>query len=86
MELMREVKKSQYTGKGTNPLIVPIVIYTGVKQWTASENFSDTQKVEEKYKEYAINLKYRLIDINKYSKKDLTNKNTKMTSMMLLEK
>lgn len=34
----------------------------------------------------AINLKYKLIDINKYSKEELTNKNTKMTNMMVLEK
>lgn len=86
MELMKEVKKNQNSNYHTNPVIVPIVIYTGMKKWTVSENFSDTQKVEERYKEYAINLKYKLIDINKYSKEELTNKNTKMTSMMLLEK
>lgn len=84
MELMREAKKN--IGEGINPLIVPIVIYTGSKEWTVSENFSDTQKVEKKYKKYAINLKYKLIDINKYSREELTNKNTKITSMMLLEK
>lgn len=86
MELMREVKKNQNNKKEINPLIVPIVIYTGTREWTVSENFSDTQKVEEKYKKYAINLKYKLININKYSKEELTNKNTKMTSMMVLEK
>ena len=86
MELMREVKKNQKPRDGSNPLIVPIVIYTGSKKWNVSEMFSDTQIVEERYKKYAINLKYKLIDINKYSKKDLTNKNTKITSMMLLEK
>lgn len=85
MELMKEVKKNQNLKDATNPLIVPIVIYTGMKKWTVSDNFSDTQKVEERYKKYAINLKYKLIDINKYSKEELTNKNTKMTSMMLLE-
>ena len=84
MELMREVKKN--SREGTNPLIVPIVIYTGAKKWSVSENFSDTQKVEEKYKKYAINLKYKLVDRKKYSKEELTNKNTKITSMMLLEK
>lgn len=86
MELMREVKKNQNLKKGRNPLIVPIVIYTGTSKWNVSENFSDTQKVEERYKKYAIDLKYKLIDINKYGKEELTNKNTKMTSMMLLER
>ncbi len=52
MELMREVKKDHNIKKDTNPLIVPIVLYTGTKEWTVSENFSDTQKVEERYKKY----------------------------------
>jgi len=86
MELMKEVRKNQSSIDGSNPLIVPIVIYTGSKKWTVSEMFSDTQMVEERYKKYAINLKYKLIDINKYSKEELTNKNTKITSMMVLEK
>lgn len=86
MELMRELKKNNDLKGINNPLIVPIVIYTGTKKWTVSENFSDTQKVEERYKKYAIDLKYKLIDVNKYSKEYLTNKNTKMTSLMLLEK
>lgn len=86
MELMREIKKNQKFRDGSNPLIVPIVIYTGNKRWTVNEKFSDTQKVEKRYKKYAIDLKYKLIDVNKYNKEELTNKNTKITSMMLLEK
>lgn len=86
MELMKDVKKNQDLKETTNPLILPIVIYTGNKKWTVSEKFSDAQKVEEKYKKYSINLKYKLIDVNKYSKEELTSKNTKMTSIMLLEK
>ena len=86
MELMKEIKKKQNGGNGSNPLIIPIVIYTGLDKWTVTTNFSDTQKVEEKYKKYAINLKYKLIDINCYSREELTNKNTKMANMMLLEK
>lgn len=86
MELMKEINKNKKQKDGRNPLIIPIVIYTGSKKWTVSEKFSDTQKLEDKYKEYAIELKYKLIDINKYDKEQLINKNTKMTSMMLLEK
>ena len=84
METMREIKENR---KGeTNPLIVPIVIYTGTRKWTVATDFSDTQKVEERYKEYKIKLKYKLIDISEYNKKELIEKDTKISNMMLLEK
>lgn len=86
VELMREVQKDFKRQKNINPVIVPIVIYTGTKKWKIPTNFSDTQKVEEKYKEYTINLKYKLIDINKYNKEELIKINTKLSSMLLIEK
>ena len=48
MELMREIKKN--LNNISNPLIVPIVIYTGIPKWTVSEIFSDTQINEKRYK------------------------------------
>ena len=86
VELMREVQKDFKKHKNINPVIVPIVIYTGTKKWKIPINFSDTQKVEEQYKEYTINLKYKLIDINKYNKEELIKINTKLSSMLLIEK
>lgn len=86
VELMREVQKDFKKQKNINPVIVPIVIYTGTKKWKISTNFADTQKVEEKYREYTINLKYKLIDINKYNKEELIKLNTKLSSMLLIEK
>ena len=86
VELMREVQKDFKKKKNINPIIVPIVIYTETKKWKIPTNFSDTQKVEEKYKEYTINLKYKLIDINKYNKEELIKINTKLSSMLLIEK
>ena len=86
VELMREVQKDYNKQKNMNPVIVPIVIYTGTKNWKIPINFSDTQKVEGKYKEYTINLKYKLIDLNKYNKEELIKINTKLSSMLLIEK
>lgn len=86
IEVMRDIEKSGKLEKDYNPLIIPIVIYTGNKKWNIATNFSETQRVKEKYKEYAINLKYKLIDINKYSKQELLKKDTKIASMMLIEK
>lgn len=86
IEIMREVQKTSNKKRETNPLIVPMVIYTGTRKWNVATDFSDTQKIEEKYKEYQIKLKYKLININEYSKEELLNRNTKMARMMLIEK
>ena len=78
-------------------LVVPIVVYTGSKKWNVGINFSNMQiskedqkyKLDQKYefyKEFLIKQKYKLIDINKYTKQELINKNTKMSKMMLIEK
>ena len=68
------------------PIIIPIVLYTGQNKWNVPINFSDVQKIEEKYKKYAIELEYEIIDINKYTKEELIKKDTKLTNMMILEK
>ena len=79
-------------------IVVPIVVYTGSKKWNVGINFSNMQiskeeyqkyKLDQKYefyKEFLIKQKYKLIDINKYTKQELINKNTKMSKMMLIEK
>ena len=79
-------------------IVVPIVVYTGSKKWNVGINFSNMQiskeeyqkyKLDQKYefyKEFLIKQKYKLIDINQYTKQELINKNTKMSNMMLIEK
>ena len=90
-----KLKKQKDT---TRLLIVPIVVYTGSKKWNVGINFSNMQiskeeyqkyKLDQKYefyKEFLIKQKYKLIDINQYTKQELINKNTKMSNMMLIEK
>jgi len=84
VELMREVKQNKNIVE--NPLIIPIVIYTGDRKWNVPTIFSDTQKCNYKNKIYAINNLYKLIDKNKYSIQDLKRINSKMSKMLLLEK
>ena len=86
MGIMMELEKTQKEDDGSNPIIIPIVIYTGENKWNVKTNFSDTQKTYDEYQEYKINLNYKLIDINKYSKEELLKKDTKLASMMVLEK
>ena len=69
-----------------NPIVVPIVIYTGDQKWNVETSFAKTQLTEEKYKEYKIDLRYRLIDINKISREELITEETRLSKMMLIEK
>lgn len=84
MLFLLQNQKEKYNGN--NALVIPIVIYTGKNKWNIATNFSDTQKVDDDYKNNRINLRYYLIDINKFSKKELVSRNTKLSSMMLIEK
>lgn len=68
------------------PIVVPIVIYTGIEKWTIPTNFKDKQIRYTTFGKYKINLEYNLIDVNKYSKEELLAKKTIFAYMMLLEK
>ena len=49
------------------------------------KQYSLSQKYEF-YKEFLIKQRYKLVDVNKYTKQELINKNTKMSNMLLIEK
>ena len=70
-----------------NPLIVPIVIYTGTKKWTVSENFSDTQKVEERYKKQGFHTNSALpsSQIEEYCKLGTSEKELMMNAFRGME-
>ena len=85
MELMRDrVENSKVE---IYPTIVPIVLYTGRRKWTAEKEFRNKQIYSKgKYQEYKIDFKYKLVDINKYSKEQLLMKQIHIANMMLIEK
>lgn len=77
---------------------MPIVVYTGARKWNIGMDFSCMQINKRKYKQYSLSQKYefykeflikqryKLVDVNKYTKQELINKNTKMSNMLLIEK
>lgn len=83
-ELMREIKKNKIELK--NPLIVPIVIYTGKQPWNIPTNFSNTQTFDSNSKKFTIKQFYKLIDINKFNVEKLKTINNKISYMLLIEK
>lgn len=68
------------------PIVVPIVIYTGTDKWNISNNFSEMQVSDYVFKNYKIDFKYNVIEINKLSSKSLIQKNTLFSYAMALAK
>ena len=83
-EIMREIKKNKL--ELSNPLIVPIVIYTGNKNWNVPTNFSNTQTFDSNNQKFTIKQFYKLIDINKFNVEKLKTINNKISYMLLIEK
>ena len=82
VEIIRSVRKKN---KHKSPLIFPIVLYTGNKEWTAPLTIDDTQ--EKFYKVPPQNYpKYDLVDIKNINKEKLITENTGLSKVLLFEK
>lgn len=85
----RTIDKEKYKNKNYKlPLVVGILIYTGNPKWNVKQN---TNEVETEYKtiinnSLGIGSFYFLVDVNNYSKEELTEKGTLLSKIMLLEK
>jgi len=88
IEIMRSIVEEDLNNRATYkyPFIIPIVLYTGNRKWTAPISFGESQVKDENMKCKMLDLKYKLIDINKFNVKELLNKNTMLTNVMILEK
>lgn len=78
----REINKVTYQ----YPIVIPIVLYTGNKKWTAPLSFGESQIKDENAIFKAMDFKYKLIDINKYDVEELLDRNTMLANVMILEK
>lgn len=87
IDIMNEWKKGKKIGTIKQyPIIVPIVIYTGDKNWKIPVNFREKQISTSIFENYKIDFKYNLIDINKIEDKELIEKQTTFSYFMMLEK
>ncbi len=84
-EILKEVVDEKYERNRNYkyPLIIPIVLYTGERKWTA--NIALSKKTENGKKKY-LEMKYELVDINQYNEEELLNKKTAISYAMLIEK
>lgn len=66
-----------------NPIVIPIVIYTGNKKWNTN-NYQLKQKINYiEFKSNSINFAYNLIKINELGNSELKKMNSKVAKKML---
>ena len=70
------------------PIVLPIVLYTGDKKWTAPKQLRDLmdRDILKSIKRYVPELKYMLIDKNRYSISDLKKMQNSISGILYLEK
>lgn len=84
ISLMQEWSLKNKIKKENNyPIIVPIIIYTGIEKINVKK---DNKIGDYIFKNYKINLNYNLININKIPIADLMKINTEFSNIMLKQK
>lgn len=88
IEIIRGAVIEKETNKSTYkyPMVIPIVIYTGNQNWTSKLTFAESQIEDRNIKEKIIDIKYKLIDVNKYKVEELLEIKTMLSNVMILEK
>ena len=62
-----------------------MITYVGVRKWTAKTSYKETLNSYETFGEYAVDFKYILIDVNRYTKEELLKLENLIASVFLLE-
>lgn len=87
VDIMQEWVKSKKLKRQTKyPIVVPIIIYTGIEKWKIPKNFKDVQLSNQVFGDFKIDLYYNLIEINKLSKKYLIDQQSLFGYGMVIEK
>ena len=82
----KSVKKELFKNKNyKTPIIYPIVLYTGKRQWNISNDFRNYQMYLKDV--HRVNFTgYNFVDVNNYTEEELWNEDTLLSKMLLLEK
>ena len=87
VDIMQEWVKNKKLKRQTKyPIVVPIIIYTGIEKWKIPKNFKDVQISNQIFGDFKIDLYYNLIEINKLSKKYLIDQQSLFGYGMVIEK
>ncbi|TCO60226.1 Rpn family recombination-promoting nuclease/putative transposase [Caldanaerobacter subterraneus] len=84
--ILKDVPKKESRRKDFElPVIVQIVLYNGSRKWTAKTSYKEILNSYETFGEYAVDFKYILIDVNRYTKEELFRLENLIASVFLLE-
>lgn len=88
MELIKKWKEEKIKYKNQNksfryPIIIPIIIYTGEKEWRSKKHIKLTQT---EFENNGVYFSYNLINIKNMSMLKLLEKDTLITDLLLLKK
>lgn len=76
----------RYKNKGyIYPLIIPIVLYTGIDKWNAKLNLRDIQPKWNKYEGMELS-KYNILDINDLDNRELIKEENIISKLFMIEK
>ncbi len=83
IELIRDINRNNNGKRIINPVICPIVLYTGEKKWNIDYSVQNAERYTSKIFNYT---EYNLIDINNYVKEELIEEDTGLSKALLFEK
>lgn len=87
VEIIRSVLENRELKRASKyPIVIPIVLYTGNQKWTANLSFSENHPIKEDIEIKPVDVKYKLIDVNKYEIEELLKEKTMLANTMILEK
>lgn len=71
-EVMKNTPKEELERKDFRlPVIVPIVLYNGEGNWTASLSYKESLAGYQLFEDYVLDFKYFLLDIKRYTEEEL---------------
>lgn len=83
-EMERQHKGITKTKDFKYPFILPIVYYEGAKRWTAASSLKDRILLSESFLPYIPDFTYKLIQLNEYTRQELTQKRDELSLLMLI--
>jgi hypothetical protein len=87
MELLKGIPPEELNRQSFRlPMIIPLVLYNGEGTWTVSREFASVYPGDiGLFKEYVVNFKYHLIDVNRYSREELVAIGDLMAAVFLVD-
>ena len=88
-EIMKQesiIQKVYFDEESKYPIVIPIVIYTGIQKWNSKTSLIQKQYDSIEFDDYKIDFKYNLITIHNYSFEELLKKKSLFGCIMIIEK